>query len=110
MFAQASAKTAEYAGKIVHVNEEGFLLDPTEWSPDIAVEIAKEEGIAELTPSHWQVIDFCRKHAVNGRSPTLRQITSGTGISTKEMFSLFPKGPAKKVARIAGLGKPEGCV
>jgi tRNA 2-thiouridine synthesizing protein E len=56
------------------------------------------------------VIEWCRAHAVNGRSPTLRQITEGTGISTKEMFALFPKGPAKKVARIAGLGKPEGCV
>ncbi len=110
MIAQATAKTAQYAGKVVQVNEEGFLLDPGEWTPEIAAEIAREEGITELTPAHWQVIEFCRKNAVNGRSPTLRQITSGTGISTKEMFALFPKGPAKKVARIAGLGKPEGCV
>jgi sulfur relay (sulfurtransferase) DsrC/TusE family protein len=55
------------------------------------------DRIAELTPAHWKVIEWCRAHAVNGRSPTLRQITEGTGISTKEMFALFPKGPAKKV-------------
>ena len=66
----------------------------------------------ELTDAHWKVIDYCRSTApsLNGKSPTLRQITTGTNISTKELFALFPKGPAKKVAHIAGLGKPEGCV
>ncbi len=83
---------------------------PDEWSREIASAIAKDEGIAELTPSHWKVIEFCRQSASGGKSPTLRQITSGIGITTKEMFALFPKGPAKKVAHIAGLGKPEGCV
>ncbi len=100
-----------YAEQTVQVNEEGFLTDPNEWSKDIAVEIAKEEGITELSEAHWQVIDFCRESATeSGAAPTLRQITKGTGISTKELFALYPKGPAKKVARISGLGKPEGCV
>ena len=100
------------AGKTVQVNEEGFLTDPSEWNKDIAAEIAKDEGLAELTANHWKVIDFCREASkgLGGKSPTLRQITTGTGIQTKELFGLFPKGPAKKVARIAGLGKPEGCV
>jgi len=102
--------TRMISGKAVQVNEEGFLLSPDEWTKEIAIEIAKEEGIPELTPAHWKVIEWCRQNAANGRSPTLRQITAGTGISTKEMFALFPKGPAKKVAHIAGLGKPEGCV
>ncbi len=102
--------TRSIAGQAVHVNEEGFLTVSDEWTREIALAIAQEEGIPELTPAHWKVIEWCREHAVNGRSPTLRQITEGTGISTKEMFALFPKGPAKKVARIAGLGKPEGCV
>ncbi|MCS6774747.1 MAG: TusE/DsrC/DsvC family sulfur relay protein [Anaerolineae bacterium] len=102
--------TRVLSGMTVEVNEEGFLLSPDAWTPELAVEIAREEGIEELTPAHWQVIEWCRKNAVNGRSPTLRQITAGTGLSTKELFALFPKGPAKKVARIAGLGKPEGCV
>lgn len=99
------------AGKTVEVNEEGFMINPNEWSEEIAVEIAKEEGIPELTAEHWKIINFCRQSAgASGKAPTLRQITVGTGVSTKELFALFPKGPAKKVARIAGLGKPEGCV
>ena len=103
--------TREIAGKTVQVNEEGFMTDPNEWTKEIANELAKEEGIPELTPAHWQVIEFCRKNAeTTGKAPTLRQITTGAGVSTKELFALFPKGPAKKVARISGLGKPEGCV
>jgi TusE/DsrC/DsvC family sulfur relay protein len=100
------------AGKTVQVNEEGFLADPSEWNKDIAAEIASDEGLAELTANHWKVIDYCREASkgLGGKSPTLRQITTGTGVQTKELFALFPKGPAKKVARIAGLGKPEGCV
>ena len=103
--------TREIAGKTVNVNDEGFLTNPTEWDKDIATVIAQEEGINELTAPHWQVIEFCRKSAAaNGAAPTLRTITNGAGVSTKDLFSLFPKGPAKKVARISGLGKPEGCV
>jgi tRNA 2-thiouridine synthesizing protein E len=103
--------TRDIAGKTVEVNEEGFLTNPAEWTKEIAVELAKEEGIDVLTASHWKVIDFARNSAGNGgASPTLRAITSGSGVSTKELFTLFPKGPAKKVAKISGLGKPEGCV
>ena len=102
--------TKVIAGSNVQVNDEGFLTNPAEWTKEIAAEIAQQEGLAALTPDHWKVIDYCRSHAENGKSPTLRGITTGTGLSTKDLFALFPKGPAKKVARIAGLGKPEGCV
>jgi tRNA 2-thiouridine synthesizing protein E len=103
--------TKTIAGKTVEVNEEGFLTNPDEWTKEIAVELAKEEGIDELTDAHWKVIDFSRQSAVeSGKAPTLRTITNGSGVSTKDLFKLFPKGPAKKVAKIAGLGKPEGCV
>jgi dissimilatory sulfite reductase related protein len=103
--------TRTIAGKVVQVNEEGFMTNPAEWTPEIAVEIAKEEGLNALTQAHWKVIEFARqKAAESGASPTIRTITSNAGVNTKELFSLFPKGPAKKVARIAGLGKPEGCV
>jgi TusE/DsrC/DsvC family sulfur relay protein len=102
--------TRVIAGKEVQVNDEGFMTDPSEWNKDIAVAIAAEEGIPELTADHWKVIDWSRQVAQNGKSPTLRQITMGTGVNTKQIFALFPKGPAKKAARIAGLGKPEGCV
>ena len=102
--------TRVIAGKEVQVNDEGFMTDPSEWTKEIAVEIAAEEGIPELTDAHWQVIEWSRREAKNGKSPTLRQITTGTGVNTKQIFALFPKCPAKKAARIAGLGKPEGCV
>jgi tRNA 2-thiouridine synthesizing protein E len=99
------------AGKPVQVNEEGFMTNPNEWSEEIATLLAEEEGIPELTTEHWQVIEFCRQNAEKtGAAPTLRQITNGSGVTTKDLFRLFPKGPAKKVAKISGLGKPEGCV
>ena len=99
------------AGIEVQVNDEGFMTNPAEWTKDIAVELAKEEGIEELGEMHWKVINYCRETAASsGSAPTLRAITQGSGVSTKELFTLFPKGPAKKVARISGLGKPEGCV
>lgn len=102
--------TRVIAGKNVQVNEEGFMTNPAEWTKEIAVEMAKEESL-ELTPAHWKVIDYARqKAAESGASPTLRTITTNAGVTTKELFALFPKGPAKKVAKIAGLGKPEGCV
>lgn len=95
----------------VALNPEGFLTDPNQWTREIAESLAKQEGIEVLTPEHWKIIDYCRNTGLaSGKSPTLRQITVGTGISTKDLFALFPKGPAKKVAKIAGLGKPEGCV
>ncbi len=104
--------TKMIAGKNVQVNEEGYMTNPAEWTQEIAIELAKEEGISELTPDHWKVIEFARQTASqdSGAAPTLRTITNRAGVTTKELFTLFPKGPAKKVAKIAGLGKPEGCV
>lgn len=98
-------------GISIKINEEGFLVDPSKWTREIAEEIAKEEGIAELTAAHWKVIEYCRQYGLeSGKAPTLRTITNNAGVSTKEIFNLFPKGPAKKVAKISGLDKPEGCV
>lgn len=95
----------------IQLDGEGFLIDKSQWTKEIAVAIAQQEGINVLTETHWKVIDYCRfSGEQTGKSPTLRAITDGAGITTKELFSLFPKGPAKKVAKVAGLGKPEGCV
>ena len=95
----------------VSLNDEGFMTNPNEWTQEIAEEIARLEGIDVLTGDHWKIIDFCRETGLeSGAAPTLRQITTGTNVTTKELFKLFPKGPAKKVAKISGLGKPEGCV
>lgn len=95
----------------VPTDKEGFLLNPEDWDREIAVQIAHEEGVNPVTPRHWEVIEFCRdEYFRTGESPTLRRITKASGVDTKELYTLFPKGPAKKVARIAGLSKPKGCL
>ncbi len=102
--------TKVIAGKEVEVDAEGFLVNPDDWTPEIAEELAKEEGL-ELTDKHWKVIEFVRNYyKEHGEPPTLRRITKQSGVSMKEMYQLFPGGPAKKVARVAGLGKPKGCI
>ena len=98
------------AGKTVDVDEEGFLTNPTDWLESMASELAKEEGI-ELSDAHWKVIRFMRDDfKAKGQIPTIRRITTSGAATTKELYSLFPGGPAKKAAKIAGLGKPQGCV
>jgi TusE/DsrC/DsvC family sulfur relay protein len=93
------------------LDAEGFMTDKSQWTKEIAEAMAQQEGIESLTDAHWKIIDFCRKNGdQTGKAPTLRAITDGASVSTKELFALFPKGPAKKVAKISGLGKPEGCV
>ena len=91
-------------------NEEGFLLDPQTWTPELGEAIAEREGIT-LTDRHWVVINFARnEYETNGEPPTLRHITKATDVTTKEIYSLFPGGPAKVACKIAGLGKPTGCI
>lgn len=103
--------TRVICGKTIQVNDEGFMTNPSEWDRGIAEELAHEEGIPTLTEAHWKVIEICREVGMkSGHAPTLRQITTLSGVSTKELFTLFPKGPAKKVAKVSGMGKPEGCV
>jgi dissimilatory sulfite reductase related protein len=103
--------TREYGGRQVEVNDEGFLVNGAQWSPEVAEAIAREVGIATLTPEHWKVITFCREDTVaQGQPPGLRRISKLSGVGTKELYTLFPKGPGKLAARISGLPKPQGCV
>jgi TusE/DsrC/DsvC family sulfur relay protein len=100
----------EYRGHQVDVNEEGFLTNAAQWTPDIGEAIAEEIGV-RLTPAHWKVITFCREDAAReGQPPGLRRISKLSGVGTKELYALFPKGPGKLAARVAGLPKPHGCV
>jgi TusE/DsrC/DsvC family sulfur relay protein len=101
---------ATIAGHDVQVNDEGFLTEYDEWSEDIAIQLAANIGL-ELTDPHWEVIKFLREDfSMQGETPTLRRVTSQAGIPTKELFKLFPKKPAKKMAYVAGVPKPAGCV
>jgi dissimilatory sulfite reductase related protein len=103
--------TATYAGTEVAVNDEGFFTDPAQWTEDMAPRIARQEGIAELTDRHWQVIKFMRQeYEAKGTGPTVRVLGKTSGVSIKELYQLFPKGPTKTAAKIAGIPKPRGCI
>ncbi len=103
--------TITLAGKTVEVDAEGFLVNPNDWTEEMAPVLAEKVGIYELTDRHWDVIRFMRKDfEERGQIPTIRRIKNAGGIPTKELYQLFPEGPAKKAAFIAGLGKPQGCV
>ena len=98
------------AGAEVHVDDEGFMTEYDEWNEDIANALAANIGI-ELGENHWQVIKFLREdYKEQGETPMLRRVSNVGGISTKELFQLFPKKPAKKMSYIAGVPKPQGCV
>lgn len=103
--------TKTYHGIPVEVNEEGYLKDQKQWSKEIAHAIAKEEGIPELTQEHWKVIEFLQKDfAERGVLPSIRRLNTVGAIPTKDLYRLFPGGPLKKAAKIAGLPKPTSCV
>ena len=100
----------EIAGKLVNVNEEGFMTVFDEWNEDIAKIFAKQIEI-ELTDEHWKIVKFLRDDfKVQGETATARRVQSVGGFPIKHQFELFPKKPAKKMAYIAGLPKPKGCV
>jgi len=102
--------TTTIDGHTVHVNEEGFLTDPAEWDEQLAKSLAAQIGI-DLTEEHWKAIRFLRDdYATQGETATLRRISTVGGIPTKQLFVLFPQKPAKKLAYVAGLPKPHGCV
>ncbi len=100
----------EIAGKQVDVNEEGFLTKYDEWNEDIAKALAKQIDI-EMTDAHWKIIKFLREDfKTQGETATSRRVQQVGGVPVKDQFALFPKKPAKKMAYIAGLPKPKGCV
>lgn len=101
---------ATIAGKDVHVDTEGFLTEYAEWDEDLARQLAENIGI-ELTDEHLSVVRWLREdYSANGATATLRRISTAGGFDMKKLFELFPKKPAKKMAYVAGLPKPAGCV
>src|SRR6476620_9913264 len=97
-------------GHQIHVNDEGFLTDPNEWDDALATVLAAQIGIT-LSDAHWKAIRFLRKDfEEQGETATLRRVATVGGVPIKELFALFPQKPAKKMAYISGLPKPQGCV
>lgn len=103
--------TKQLAGKTIEIDADGHLANQADWDQNLAMAIAREEGIDQLTDRHWAVINFMRKEfQARGDAPSIRKLTKESGVATKELYELFPKGPAKKAAKIAGLPKPKGCI
>ncbi len=101
----------EIAGVTVQVDDEGYMTDHSQWTKDIALHIANEEGIDELTTKHWQIIEYLQNHfKEHNNLPTIRKLKKSGIVSTKELYQLFPGGPLKKASKISGLLKPASCV
>lgn len=95
---------------VLDVDAEGFLQNPEQWTEEIGRAIAAEAGIT-LTDAHWTVIRFMRdRYLATGTAPTIRTLGKESGVSVKELYQLFPKGPAKLAAKIGGIPKPHGCI
>lgn len=103
--------TETIAATDVELNDEGFFVHPEQWTEDMAPELAKREGIDELSDRHWEVIRFMRAEFLEkGAGPTVRVLGRASGVPVKELYQLFPKGPAKMAAKVAGIPKPRGCI
>ena len=95
----------------VDVDAEGFLTDPQQWTEQLAEQIARENGIAALGERHWLVVKFMReRYLATGTAPSIRSLGKESGVPIKELYQLFPKGPAKLAAKIGGIPKPRGCI
>ena len=103
--------TTLIADPLVDVDAEGFLTNPEQWNEQIAEAIAAENGIPELTDRHWLVVHFMRERFLQtGTAPSIRSLGKESGVPVKELYQLFPKGPAKLAAKIGGIPKPKGCI
>ncbi len=107
----------EFNGKTIETDEEGYLTNLDDWTPELAEEMAKQEGI-ELSENHWEVINFLRDYYQEYQiAPAVRVLTKAIGKklgkdkgNSKYLYELFPYGPAKQACKFAGLPKPTGCV
>ncbi len=96
---------------VLDVDGEGFLQKPEQWTEALAVEIARENGLPSLTERHWKVIRYMRdRYLTTGSAPSIRTLGKESGVEIKELYQLFPKGPAKLAAKIGGIPKPKGCI
>jgi TusE/DsrC/DsvC family sulfur relay protein len=98
-----------YAGVTVDMNEEGYLTNSAQWTKEVAIEIAREEGI-QLTDKHYAVLDFLRDRYSKGEALTIRSVGNSGIVDIKGFYGLFPGAPMKKAAKVAGIPKPASCV
>jgi dissimilatory sulfite reductase related protein len=95
----------------VEVDAEGCMTNAEQWNETIAEAIAAQNSIPELSERHWLVVRFMRdRYLATGNAPSIRSLGKESGVPVKELYQLFPKGPAKLAAKIGGIPKPTGCI
>lgn len=105
------ARVLEVAGREIAFNPDGFMLDPELWDDAVAAAIAREDGIGEMGTKHWAIVRFIRAYwREQDLAPTVRRLCKEGGVTVREVYKLFPLGPARGACRVAGLPKPDGCV
>jgi len=103
--------TFEIDGRMYEVDADGFLTNPQVWNEEVARDFATTENLANLTEAHWKVIRYIRNYYLQfGIAPMIRKLCKETGFQLKQIYELFPSGPAKGACKLAGLPKPTGCV
>lgn len=103
--------TLEIDDKVFEVDGDGFLANPEIWNEEVAGLIAKSDGIEDMNEKHWAIINIIRQNfEEKGMAPMIRTICKETGLRLREIYQLFPLGPARGACRVAGLPKPDGCV
>ena len=103
--------TIEIEGRIFDVDGDGFLTDPHLWDEEVAKLIARYDGIEVMNEKHWAIVKIIRRNwEEKGMAPMVRTICQETGVRLREIYELFPLGPARGACRVAGLPKPDGCV
>lgn len=96
---------------IIEIDDSGYMTQPKTWTRETAQMIARYDGIEELSDKHWEILNLIRTHwQEHDRAPMIRTLCNSTGLTLREIYKLFPRGPARGACRIAGLPKPEGCV
>ena len=101
----------ELNGRRYEVDEHGFLREPSIWNREVALDLASSEGLTELSPDHWKVVTFLRGYYEQyGIAPTIRKLCAASGLKLRQIYALFPSGPAMGACKVAGLDKPDGCV
>lgn len=97
--------------KTIEVDEDGFIQQPDLWDEEVALALAKTEGVEELTDDHWHLVKYLRDYYLEfGVAPMIRKVVKQTGFKLDRIYELFPSGPAKGACKAAGLPKPTGCV
>ena len=107
----------EIDGKSYDTDQEGYLVNLSDWTDQLANEMAKADG-AVLEDKHWEVIKFLRDYYEEYQiAPPTRILTKAVGKklgkdkgTSKYLYELFPYGPAKQACKYAGLPKPTSCV